>query len=252
MPFYVLLVWRCVLIALSIIWKINGALIKVKSTSEKSSLVSSVLLLQFQQSCVSITWQNSYSLSPGWFQVAFLLLLLEGIIWICPLELHGCTCRAAQRNGIHVSSVPSIPGKSQPLPHPLGTQTLTLCQLLQFCFPSTTLPGVHCLHLSFHEHTNSPWPYLLLSSAGLSSLAWNSGINLTIFPLQGLTLPISWRWFSCWYLKMNCRIIPIWNVSGQQHQIKRAVRREWKENDDRALFVKCWSSEEGLSLVNAI
>lgn len=178
-------------------------------------------------------------LSLGNIAIPFSLVGFRLLSCFCSWKF-GCTCRAAQRNGIHVSSVPSIAGKSQPLPHPLGTQALQLCQLLQPCFPSTTLPGIHLLHLSFHGDTTnpgSPWPYLLLSSAGLSSLARNSGINLTVFPVQGLTLPTSWRWFFCWYLKTNGRIIPIWNISGQQHHIRRVVRREWKENDDRTLFV---------------
>lgn len=40
-----------------------------------------------------------------------------------------------------------------------------------------------------------------------------------------------------------------WAAASDQ---KGSEKRVKKENDDRALFVKCWSSEEGLSLVNAI
>lgn len=80
---------------------------------------------------------------------------------------------AEQHRGM--ASMPGTAGESQPLPHPLGTQTLKLCQLLQL-FPSRILPGTQLLHLSFHGDTTNPgcpWPCLFLSSAGLSLLSWN-------------------------------------------------------------------------------
>lgn len=103
-------------------------------------------------------------------------MLLERNIWSCPLELHGCTCRAAQRNGIPVSSVPGISGPSQPPPHPLGTQTLRLCQLLQLCSPSMTLQGTHILHLSFPGMGHhQPW---LSLAPSLPELSWTQFTGL--------------------------------------------------------------------------
>jgi len=62
---------------LSIIRKINGALIKVKSTSEKPSLVSFCFIAMITTKLCCYEWQNNNLFFPGRFQIAFLLLLLK-------------------------------------------------------------------------------------------------------------------------------------------------------------------------------
>lgn len=197
-------------------------------------------------------WQNNNLFFPGRFQIAFLLLLLKRSDEELSYEMTG---KHLQRS----TEIRDTPWRKAFMlhanlwaPHPPPTAHRSS----SFLPRNTTNPGC-------------PWPQHFPNSAGLSSLAWNSGINLTVFPSRGLILQFSWRQFSClfqqkWYLKMNGRIIPIWNISGQQHQIKWMVKRDWMENDDRAkishptnifnVFISkhLLSKEEDLSLFNVI
>lgn len=166
-------------------------LLRLKAPQRSHHLSVFVLLLWLQQSCVFISGKII-----TYFFLAGFWLLLERSDGELSYEM----------TGKHLQSSTEVRGTP-------WRKAFMLCANswapIQLPLPTTAPLSPARRH---HQPSLSLAPHFP-SSTGLSSLAWNSGINLTDFPSRGLILQFSWWQVSCWfqqkwYLKMNGRIIP--------------------------------------------